>query len=132
MNTTEPAPADRSGKTDGWLNRALNFIEVVGNKLPDPAVLFFLLMVAAWIGSAILSQFTFDAIHPSTGEPIQVINQLSGDQMVNFLVNMVSVFVNFAPLGIVLWRCSASASPNTPVSSTRPCGSCSAGLRPVC
>jgi aminobenzoyl-glutamate transport protein len=102
MNTTEPAPADRSGTNDGWLNRALNFIEVVGNRLPDPAVLFFLLMIVAWIASALLAQFTFDAIHPSTGEPIQVVNQLSGDQMVNFLVNMVSVFVNFAPLGIVL------------------------------
>ena len=102
MNTTEPTPADRPGNNDGWLNRALNFIEVVGNKLPDPAVLFFLLMIVVWGASAILAQFTFDAIHPSTGEPIQVVNQLAGDQMVNFLVNMVSVFVNFAPLGIVL------------------------------
>ncbi|MEE4331164.1 MAG: AbgT family transporter, partial [Wenzhouxiangella sp.] len=78
------------------LERALNVIEVVGNKLPDPAVLFFLLMIAVWIASAFLAQFTFSAIHPSTGEPIQVINQLSGGQMANFMVNMVSVFVNFA------------------------------------
>ena len=84
------------------LERVLNFIEVVGNKLPDPAVLFFLLMIAVWIASAFLAQFTFSAVHPSTGEPIQVINQLAGDQMANFMVNMVSVFVNFAPLGIVL------------------------------
>ena len=33
----------------GILNRFLNFIEVAGNKLPDPAVLFFILMVAAQI-----------------------------------------------------------------------------------
>jgi len=84
------------------LERALNFIEVVGNKLPDPAVLFFLLMIVVWIASAFLAQFTFSAVHPSTGEPLQVVNQLAGDQLVNFLVNMVSVFVNFAPLGIVL------------------------------
>lgn len=84
------------------LERALNTIEVVGNKLPDPAVLFFLLMIAVWIASAFLAQFTFTSVHPSTGETISVINQLSGGQMANFLVNMVSVFVNFAPLGIVL------------------------------
>ena len=84
------------------LERALNVIEVVGNKLPDPAVLFFLLMIIVWILSAILAPIEFAAIHPSTGENIQVINQLSGTAMASFLVNMVSVFVNFAPLGIVL------------------------------
>ncbi len=85
-----------------WLERSLNTIEVVGNKLPDPAVLFFMLMILVWILSAFLSQFEFSAVHPSTGDPIEVINQLGGDEMARFLVNMVSVFVNFAPLGIVL------------------------------
>jgi aminobenzoyl-glutamate transport protein len=85
-----------------WLERSLNVIEVVGNKLPDPAVLFFMLMILVWVLSAILAPVQFSAVHPSTGEAISVINQLSGDQMANFLVNMVSVFVNFAPLGIVL------------------------------
>ncbi len=84
------------------LERALNVIEVVGNKLPDPAVLFFLLMIVVWVLSAILAPIQFSAVHPSTGENIQVINQLSGSAMADFLVNMVSVFVNFAPLGIVL------------------------------
>ncbi len=101
-NNNTPANAPNLSGERTWLERALNFIEVVGNKLPDPAVLFFLLMIAVWIASAFLAQFTFSAVHPSTGEPIQVINQLAGDQMANFMVNMVSVFVNFAPLGIVL------------------------------
>ncbi|MFP4207691.1 MAG: AbgT family transporter [Wenzhouxiangella sp.] len=85
-----------------WLERSLGTIETVGNKLPDPAVLFFLLMVVVWLLSAVLAPIQFDAVHPSTGEAIQVVNQLSGSQMANFLVNMVQVFVNFAPLGIVL------------------------------
>ena len=85
-----------------WLERALGSIETVGNKLPDPAVLFFLLMIVVWVLSAVLAPIQFNAVHPSTGDTIQVINQLSGGQMANFLVNMVSVFVNFAPLGIVL------------------------------
>lgn len=84
------------------LERALNVIEVVGNKLPDPAVLFFMLMIIVWILSAFLAPVEFGAVHPSTGETITIVNQLSGDQMADFLVNMVHVFVNFAPLGIVL------------------------------
>jgi len=101
-NTPNPDLHTTSPGQRTLLERALNVIEVVGNKLPDPAVLFFLLMIAVWIGSAILAQFTFTSVHPTTGETISVINQLSGDQMANFLVNMVTVFVNFAPLGIVL------------------------------
>ena len=84
------------------LERALNVIEVVGNKLPDPAVLFFLLMIVVWVLSALLAPVQFAAEHPTTGDPIRIVNQLAGDEMANFLVNMVHVFVNFAPLGIVL------------------------------
>ncbi len=91
------APGQRS-----WLERTLAMIETIGNRLPDPAVLFFLLLIVVWVMSAALSPITFSAEHPSTGEAIQVVNLLAGDQMANFLVNMVSVFVNFAPLGIVL------------------------------
>ncbi len=85
-----------------WVERVLGGIETVGNKLPDPAVLFFLLMLLVWVLSAALAPIQFDAKHPTTGDTIVVVNQLSGDQMARFLVNMVSVFVNFAPLGIVL------------------------------
>ena len=37
-----------AAEKSSWLNRALNAIEVVGNKLPDPAVLFALLMFVVW------------------------------------------------------------------------------------
>ncbi|HBQ59758.1 MAG TPA: aminobenzoyl-glutamate transporter, partial [Balneolaceae bacterium] len=39
----------------GLFNKFLNFIEKTGNKLPDPAMLFFLLLVFVWIMSAILA-----------------------------------------------------------------------------
>ena len=32
----------------GWVYRALDLVERLGNKLPDPAILFLLLMVALW------------------------------------------------------------------------------------
>lgn len=86
----------------GFVNKALDFIEKKGNKLPDPAILFFSLMIGIWIISAILSNFTFDVIDPRSQAPIQVINLLSGTSLAAFLSNMVTTFTGFAPLGIVL------------------------------
>ncbi|WP_333607867.1 AbgT family transporter [Arsukibacterium sp.] len=87
---------------NGWMNRALNTIEVVGNKLPDPAVLFALLMVIVWGLSWLLSGVTFNELHPRTGESIQIINLLSGSALTQFSSNIVTTFVNFPPLGVVL------------------------------
>ncbi|SRR6056297_2770590 len=84
------------------LERSLNTIERVGNKLPDPAALFFLLLIVTWLLSWLLSGIDFNAVHPATGEPIRVVNQLSGTEMAAFLTNMVSTFTSFAPLGVVL------------------------------
>lgn len=86
----------------GFVNKALDFIEKKGNKLPDPAILFFSLMIGIWIISALLSNVTFDVIDPRSQAPIQVINLLSGTSLAAFLSNMVITFTGFAPLGIVL------------------------------
>jgi aminobenzoyl-glutamate transport protein len=84
------------------LERALNAIEVVGNRLPDPAALFFLLLLATWVLSWLLAGVDFNAVHPTTGEPIRVSNQLSGPALAKFLTGMVATFTSFAPLGVVL------------------------------
>ncbi len=86
----------------GMLGRFLDIIERAGNKLPDPAILFFLLMIIVWILSAILSPFDFGEIDPRSGETLRIINMLSGDQMASFLANMTNTFITFAPLGVVL------------------------------
>lgn len=91
-----------SGQRSGLIDRFLNFIEVAGNKLPDPAVLFLLLMVLVWFLSWPLSMIQFDAVHPVTKEPIAVANQVSGEGIATLLTSMVDTFVNFAPLGVVL------------------------------
>ena len=83
-------------------NAFLNFIETAGNKLPDPAMLFFFLLVITWVFSALLAPIDFGETHPLTGEALQVQNQLTGDSLAAFLANMVNTFVLFAPLGIVL------------------------------
>lgn len=83
-------------------DKFLNFIEKAGNKLPDPAMLFFLLLVFVWVFSAILSPIDFGEVHPRTGEALNVQNMLTGDNLATFLANMIQTFVLFAPLGIVL------------------------------
>jgi aminobenzoyl-glutamate transport protein len=86
----------------GWMDRALNFIERVGNMLPDPAALFLILLILIWVLSAILAPVAFSDIDPRTGLPLQVNNQLTGAAIAEFLSTMTSVFVNFHPLGVVL------------------------------
>lgn len=85
-----------------WVTRALDKVEVVGNKLPDPAIIFFMCLVIVWALSAALSGFTFDAIDPRTGEAVVVNNLLTGDSLADFLSRMVKIFTGFAPLGVVL------------------------------
>ncbi len=89
-------------KTKSLVDRFLNWIERTGNKLPDPAMLFFYLMVIVWVFSAALAPFDFGEIDPRTGEALLVQNQLTGESLAEFLATMVTVFVTFAPLGIVL------------------------------
>ncbi len=83
-------------------DKFLNFIEKAGNKLPDPAMLFFILLVIVWVFSAILSPIDFGEVHPRTGEALNVQNMLTGENLASFLANMIETFVLFAPLGIVL------------------------------
>jgi len=86
----------------GLINKFLDLIERAGNKLPDPAILFFVLMITIWVLSALLSGFSFSEIDPRSGAPIVVQNLLLGSALATFLANMVTTFTSFAPLGIVL------------------------------
>ncbi|WP_251357837.1 AbgT family transporter [Kangiella sp. TOML190] len=86
----------------GAIARFLNVIERVGNKLPDPAIIFLFALLVVWILSWLLSGTSFNAIDPRTGEAIQIKNMLAGDALANFLSTMVTTFTSFAPLGVVL------------------------------
>lgn len=105
-SSTSPAP--RSGA-----QRALDLVERVGNKLPDPAMLFVFALVLTWLASALLAQVQFTDTDPRTvirdasgqvasSAPIQIKNQLSGNSLTTFLSRMVKTFVEFPPLGVVL------------------------------
>ena len=93
---------NQSTENSSFVYRALNAIERVGNKLPDPAILFFVLMLVVWVVSAILSNISFAEIDPRNGQPIVINSQLTGTSLASFLSNMVTTFTSFHPLGVVL------------------------------
>jgi aminobenzoyl-glutamate transport protein len=102
MTDPSPAPPDLPEKPPRFVDRALNAIERAGNKLPDPAALFFILLVVVWILSAIFASVSFSEIDPRTGQPIVIKNQLAGTSIAAFLAGMVTTFTSFHPLGVVL------------------------------
>ena len=99
MNQPDPGSAAPSR---GAMARVLDAIERVGNRLPDPAMLFLLLMLLVWALSWALSGMDVSAVDPRTGEPIRIVNLLAGESLTAFMANMVTVFLGFAPLGVVL------------------------------
>lgn len=84
------------------VERILNRVEHIGNKLPDPAALFLILMAIVWILSWALSGVAFDAIDPRTGEALVINNQMSPDAITQFMTKIVTNFSHFHPVGVVL------------------------------
>ena len=80
----------------------LGTVERVGNKLPDPAVLFIALLFIVWVLSWLLSYVTFDVIDPRSGEGLVIQNLLTGSSFTEFLSVMVTNFSHFHPVGVVL------------------------------
>lgn len=106
-----PAAAPAVPKT--LPQRFLDALEKVGNKLPDPAIIFVLALLAAWLASALLSSVQFTEIDPrsvkrdaagqiTASAPIVIKNLLAGENLAAFLARMVKTFTEFPPLGIVL------------------------------
>ena len=93
--------------------RLLDRVERIGNKLPDPAVLFVVALLLTWLASAILAPIQFSETDPRTivkdasgkvtaSSPIRVKNQLTGEALASFMAKMVKTFTDFPPLGVVL------------------------------
>ncbi|MBT8397859.1 MAG: AbgT family transporter [Gemmatimonadetes bacterium] len=82
--------------------RFLDWVERTGNRLPDPAVHFLIALALTWALSLFLSGVDFGEIDPRTGASLQIVNQLTPQAMAGFLSTMVTSFVGFPPLGVVL------------------------------
>lgn len=83
-------------------NKSLDYIEIIGNKLPHPATLFGILalivVLISWLGDLLVLQ----AIHPADGSTISVKSLVNGDGIRWIYTNITHNFVNFPPLGYVL------------------------------
>lgn len=82
--------------------KSLDVLEFVGNKLPDPAILFVLGLGITWALSSWLSGMSFEEVDPRSGEAIEVVNLLTLEKFAHFLAGMVDSYVGFPPLGVVL------------------------------
>ncbi len=90
------------GSTQAGRNKFLDRLEYVGNKLPDPAVIFLIALAITWVASVVLAPVQFTEIDPRSSKPIQVVNMLTGQSFASFLAKMVKTFTDFPPLGVVL------------------------------
>ncbi len=90
--------------------RALNLVEKLGNKVPHPAVLFLLLIAAVIVLSHLLSLLdigvTYERINPETYETdvltTNIRSLLSADGIRFMFTSVVSNFISFGPVGIIL------------------------------
>jgi len=85
-----------------YIDKFLTIIEKVGNKLPNPTTLFAGFALAVLFLSWFVSQFDFSVVHPGTGQEIKPVNLLSVEGLHRIILNLITNFTAFAPLGTVL------------------------------
>lgn len=96
----EPSTQERN--KPGSIDKFLAFIERVGNKLPDPITLFFILSAAVILISAIAAWLQISVVNPGDGKTISAVSLLTPDGIRQIFTKAVDNFTEFKPLGIVL------------------------------
>ncbi|MBX3421906.1 MAG: AbgT family transporter [Pirellulaceae bacterium] len=99
MTDTNRNAEVRSSKSSRLI-RALDGLEWLGNKLPDPAVLFLFGLAATWFLSGWLAGTEF--MVPGKAEATKIESQLTPEALARFLAELVKTFTSFKPLGVVL------------------------------
>ena len=102
------------------LQKLLDGVERVGNKVPHPAVIFFILsglvIVLSHLFYLLGTSVDYEVVNPQTHQLDQatatVNSLLSGDGIRFMLTSMVRNFTNFGPVGIILVVMIASGSPS--------------------
>lgn len=85
-----------------WFERFLYGLESLGNKIPDPMLLFIYLSIATILLSSVLSSIGFSGVNPITKKTIYVYNLLSVDGLILILTTAVNNFTGLPALGMVL------------------------------
>ncbi|ECQ8982644.1 AbgT family transporter [Salmonella enterica subsp. enterica] len=82
--------------------KLFSWIERVGNKVPNPFLLFVYLIVVLMVATAIISGFDLAVKNPTNGELVRVNNLLSVAGIQWILPNIIKNFSGFTPLGSIL------------------------------
>ena len=93
-----------------FLQKLLDGVERVGNKVPHPAVIFFILsglvIVLSHLFYLLGTSVDYEVVNPQTHQiehtTATVNSLLSGDGIRFMLTSMVRNFINFGPVGIIL------------------------------
>ena len=93
-----------------FLQKLLDGVETVGNKVPHPAVIFFILaglvIVLSHLFYLLGTSVDYEVVNPQTHKvehaTASVNSLLSGDGIRFMLTSMVRNFTNFGPVGIIL------------------------------
>ena len=96
-------------KKEGFILRALDTVERVGNALPNPATIFLILTIAVIIISAICAGLgvtvTYDYLDSSTGviseQTVEAVSLLAPDSIRHMVTTVVNNFTGFFALGTV-------------------------------
>ncbi|MBD1381702.1 AbgT family transporter [Metabacillus arenae] len=87
---------------NGWFTKFLNITERLGNKLPDPFMLFVYLSVIVILLSWFLNSLGSSVVHPGSGEELPIKSLVSGEGIQFIFGSMLDNFTGFSPLGLVL------------------------------
>lgn len=96
--------------TSAIFNRAIRWVERVGNYLPHPFFLFIVLIVLLFVLSFLLNlaglQTSVTTIDPATNQQVvdtvTVVNLLQREIFQELVTNFVRTFIYFAPVGLVI------------------------------
>jgi aminobenzoyl-glutamate transport protein len=107
-------------KTKTFLQKLLDVVEKVGNKVPHPAVIFFLLsglvIVLLHLFYLLGTSVDYGVVNPETHQvehaTAAVNSLLSGVGIRFMLTSMMWNFINFGPVGIILVVMIASGRPS--------------------
>ncbi|MFD1779012.1 AbgT family transporter [Fredinandcohnia salidurans] len=98
----QPTVETQNNQNQKGYMRILNFIEVLGNKLPHPFMLFVYLAGFMILLSWVVSLFDVTVVHPGSGEELEIKSLVSGEGLQFMLTTMLDNFTGFKPLGLVL------------------------------
>ncbi|MAK80737.1 AbgT family transporter [Phenylobacterium sp.] len=80
----------------------LGMIEKVGNRLPDPVVIFVWMIAILFVGSMVAAGLGASAVNPATGETLTAVSLATSENLRRLFVDMPRTLTSFAPLGFVL------------------------------